>query len=149
LVAARRVNDGMPAHCAEMVADLFSARGIEPDGTLVAVLGYAYREESDDTRNSPSEALVTLLERMGCRISIHDPFVEQYAGDLFDAARGADCVVVMVSHRAYRELDLGRLANVMRTPLLVDTRAVFERESAATARFEYRRLGDGRIVAPV
>lgn len=145
LASARRVNDRMPAHCAQMVIDLLAENGVKVDESRVVVFGYSYLEESDDTRNSPSAALIPLLEGIGCKVRIHDPFVERYARDPLDAARGADCVVVMVAHKAYRELDLNRLATAMHRPLIVDTRAVFEPEDLAASPFEYRRLGTGRV----
>ena len=74
---------------------------------------------------------------------VHDPFVAGYAGDLVEAVRDADCAVLMVAHRAYREADLAALARAMRRPLLVDTRAVVEPAAAARAGFGYRRLGVG------
>ena len=141
LAAARRVNDAMPAHCAELAAGLLHEHGVALDGARVAVLGRAYLEESDDIRNSPTEVLVPLLRDLGCVVTVHDPFVPGCGGDPVEAARGADCVVVMVGHRAYRELDLGALAAVVRRRILVDTRAALDPAALDRSGFSWRRLG--------
>jgi UDP-N-acetyl-D-mannosaminuronic acid dehydrogenase len=135
LASARRVNDEMPRHCADLVGQLVQGKGV------IAVFGYSYLEESGDTRNSPSAALVSILGAAGHEVRVHDPFVPDLGGDPMTAARGADCVVVMVAHRMYKELDLGGLAGVMRQRNLVDTRAVFEPHALANAGLAYRRLG--------
>lgn len=143
LAAARQLNDGMPDHCADLAVGLLLEHGVSPAGARVAVLGYSYMEESGDTRSSPSAALVTRLCEEGCEVRVHDPFVAGYAGDLVEAVRDADCAVLMVAHRAYREADLAALAGAMRHPLLVDTRAIVEPAAAARAGLGYRRLGTG------
>jgi UDP-N-acetyl-D-mannosaminuronic acid dehydrogenase len=134
---ARRVNDGMPAHVADLVGEL-----AEPK-SKVAVLGYAYLENSDDTRNSPSAALKAVLEQRGYQVAVHDPFVHQYAGDVMKALRGADCAVVMVAHSAYRELDLGLAAEEMARAQMVDARALFKAEELKAAGFTWRTIGVG------
>jgi UDP-N-acetyl-D-mannosaminuronic acid dehydrogenase len=141
LASARRVNDAMPAHCAELVAGLLSEEGVAPAGARIAVLGYSYLEESDDTRNSPSAALVPLLDRLGCEVAVHDPFVDGYGGDPIETTRGADCAVFMVAHGAYREIDLHALVRAMRHALLLDTRSIFPQSLLEAVPCRYRRLG--------
>jgi UDP-N-acetyl-D-mannosaminuronic acid dehydrogenase len=141
LAAARRLNDSMPAHCAELTAGLLGEHRVSPDGAVVVVLGASYLEESGDTRNSPTTTLVALLRRRGCSVRVHDPFVPGLGGDVIEAARGADCAVVMVSHEAYRRLDLRTLAAAMRRPLLVDTRRALDPAALGAASFAYRVLG--------
>jgi len=143
LAAARRLNDGMPAHCADLCAGLLVEHGVALDHARVVVMGFSYLEDSDDTRGSPSAALVPRLEALGCSVTVHDPFVPAHAGDVIEAVRGADCAVVMVAHRAYRQVELDALAAVMRRPLLLDTRAVFEPAAMDRAGFAWRRLGVG------
>jgi UDP-N-acetyl-D-mannosaminuronic acid dehydrogenase len=108
------------------------------------VLGYAYLEESDDTRNSPSEVLVSRLRELGAEVVIQDPGVEEYHGDPLECIKGCDAVVVMVAHNAYRTLDLNLLKAALRTPILVDGRRVFEASKAFAAGLEYWGLGVAR-----
>src|SRR5207249_606029 len=117
--AARAVNDAMPLHVADLTCEALREAGRALAQARVAVLGYAYLEESDDGRNSPSEALVARLQQLGAEITIHDPYVVQYQGDLGALVLGCDAAVVMVAHNAYRALDLGALKSALRTPVLV------------------------------
>ena len=142
--AARAVNDGMPEHVAALAEDGLRSAGRALAGARLVVLGYAYLEESDDTRNSPSEALVSCLREAGAEVVIHDPFVAEYGGDVLDRSRGCDAVVVMVAHRAYLALDLEALKAVLRTPVLVDGRHVFGAERARAAGLTYRCVGVSR-----
>jgi UDP-N-acetyl-D-mannosaminuronic acid dehydrogenase len=143
LGVARRINDGMPAHVASLVGELV------PTGSQarVAVLGYAYLENSDDTRNSPSAELARLLKERGREVAVHDPFVHEYRGDVMDALRGADCAVLMVAHTAYRDLDLKAAAKVMRASTVVDARGFFGAEALRAAGFRYRVIGIGDTLA--
>jgi UDP-N-acetyl-D-mannosaminuronic acid dehydrogenase len=139
LGVARRINDGMPAHVAGLVQDLVGA----VHHSRVAVLGYAYLENSDDTRNSPSAALIDVLLKAGFETAVHDPFVHEYKGDVMDVLRGVDCAVLMVAHNAYRDLDLKAAGAIMKSPRMVDARGFFESSALTAAGFSYRVIGVG------
>lgn len=141
---ARAINDGMPAHMVHLTIEALRDAGVSPQGARVAVLGYAYLENSDDTRNSPSEALVARLREGGAEIVIHDPYVAEHRGNLEGRIAGCDALVLMVAHDEYRALDLKALAGRMRRPVLVDGRHVFEAEEARAAGWVYRGVGVGR-----
>ncbi|MBM4430035.1 MAG: nucleotide sugar dehydrogenase, partial [Chloroflexi bacterium] len=151
--AARAVNDGMPLHVADLVAGALAEAGRAIQGARVAVLGYAYIENSDDTRNSPSIPLVALLKEWGAEVVVHDPWVRSgdsanpgvlLVQDVGEAVRGADAIVLMVAHEEYRRLSLAEMRQAVRTPALVDGRHVFEAEEAKRAGFIYRAVGIGR-----
>jgi UDP-N-acetyl-D-mannosaminuronic acid dehydrogenase len=147
--AAREINDYMPLHMAELTMEALDQVGIEIEDARVAVLGYAYLENSDDTRNAPSITLINRLEELGAEVCIHDPYVAQYRGNLAERVRGCDAVVVMVRHDLYRELNLGRLSEWLARstqkapPVLVDGRRVFNRDQAQEAGFVFRGIGIG------
>lgn len=141
--AARAVNDAMPLHVADLTIEALRAVGRSPDGARVAVLGYAYREESGDTRNSPSAALIARLRELGVETIIHDPWVAGYQGDVLERIQGCDAAVVMVAHRAYQALDPVEFKRVLRTPVLVDGRRVFDAARARAAGLMYRCVGEG------
>ena len=142
--AARSVNHSMPEKVLEMIDEALAARGLELPGANILILGYAYLEESDDTRNSPSESLVRHLTELGATPVIHDPFVQAYRGDLFEVAAGCDAAVLMVRHQAYQGLDLGALRASLRTPILVDGRGAFLPDRVRSAGLDYWGIGVGR-----
>jgi len=125
IAAARAVNDGMPLHIVALLEDALREAGRPLEGMRLLVLGYAYLEDSDDTRNSPSEVLVAALRERGAEVVIHDPYVVGYQGDVYALAEGCAAVVVMVAHSEYKTLDLAALKAALRAPVLVDGRRVF------------------------
>jgi UDP-N-acetyl-D-mannosaminuronic acid dehydrogenase len=145
IASARAVNESMPLHTARLVEDALEEVGKRVQGSRIALLGFAYLENSDDTRNSPTEALIQHLENWGATLSIHDPWVPEYAKSILDVVKDADAVVVMVSHDEYKNLDLASLRAAMRSPVLVDGRNVVESSAAAAAGFVFRGLARGRV----
>lgn len=139
--AARAVNDGMPAHVAALIAQGLAAHDRPLKGSRVAVLGYAYLENTGDTRNSPSGALVERLEQAGASVAIHDPFVPEYRGAVEDVVRGADAVAVAVAHREYDGLSPDMLRGLLRTPLVVDARRVLDSAACRDAGLTYLAIG--------
>jgi UDP-N-acetyl-D-mannosaminuronic acid dehydrogenase len=143
VAAARAINDGMPLHVADLVVEALREAGRDIAGARVAVLGYAYLENSDDTRNSPSAVLVKKLRARGAEVVVHDPYVPEYRGDLLERVHGCDAVVVMVRHEEYRALP----AEVLDAPVVVDGRnvvsAVAQRKVGREGRAVIRSLGRG------
>ncbi len=127
--AARAVNDGMPQHVVDLITSGLHRLGRPVSGARVAVLGYAYLENSDDTRNSPSESVVAQLVSCGATVLAQDPYVSGLNRDVEEVIAGSDCAVILVNHRSYAALDWPRLITSMRTPLVVDTRRLFRDEA--------------------
>lgn len=145
--AARAVNERMPLHMAELVELGLERAGRHLAGARVAILGYAYLEESDDTRNSPSKVLVERLRELGAEVVVQDPWVKGYQGDVCTVLSGCDAAVVMVAHRAYQGLDLAEIKAVLRTPVLVDGRHVFDADQAHRAGLSYYGVGQSPVDA--
>lgn len=139
---ARAVNDSMPVHVAELAEDGLAEAGRALVGARAAVLGYAYLENTNDARNSPTIALVERLQALGARVTVHDPHFPEYSKELQDAVKGSDCVILMVAHDDYCSLDLADLRAWVATPVLVDGRNVFEKERARELGFIYRGVGN-------
>jgi UDP-N-acetyl-D-mannosaminuronic acid dehydrogenase len=140
---ARAVNDGMPHHMVDLTVEALEEAGVDVTEAKVAVLGYAYLENSDDTRNSPSKVLVARLHALGADVAIQDPYVQEYQGDLEGCVEGCDALVVMVAHDLYSRLPLSELRTSVRRPILIDGRHVFSREEAEAAGWVYRGVGRG------
>jgi UDP-N-acetyl-D-mannosaminuronic acid dehydrogenase len=139
--AARAVNDGMPQHVADLVVDGLRASGKGIASARVAVLGYAFLENSDDTRNSPSAVLVEHLQALGAEPVIHDPYVPAYRGDLRERVQGCDAAVLMVRHAEYLHLDAQELVGWLASPVVVDGRHAFDADAAD---WIYRGVGGPR-----
>jgi len=141
--AARAVNDGMPYHILELLKKGFAEMGKELKGSKILVMGYAYLENSDDTRNSPSAVLVNELEKSGAEAVIHDPFVEEYQGDLLEKAKGCDAAMLMVKHDKYKEIAFPDLRDSLNKGLLIDGRRLYDAAKALNSDIKLYQLGIG------
>jgi UDP-N-acetyl-D-mannosaminuronic acid dehydrogenase len=141
---ARKVNDSMPAHVADLTCETLdsNARGIKD--AKIAVLGYSYLENSGDTRNSPSEALVHELKGRGGVVAIHDPYVKEFSGGVDQVITAADAIVLMVGHDLYRNMDLTALRKKVNEPIIIDARNIIDGKTATQAGFKYVLLGSRR-----
>ena len=147
---AREINDGMPLHVFRMVEELLQESGIELTKAKVAVLGVAYLEDSDDTRNTPAAPLVHELSARGVQVVCHDPHVRPHEfteaeviKNLDEALKDADAAILITAHREYREMDLNTAAKLMKTPILIDGRNVFDPATAKAAGFKFKAVGKG------
>lgn len=141
--AARSVNDSMPLHMVKLLEDALAGVGKPILDARIAVLGYAYLEDSDDTRNSPTRSLVARLYELGAEPVIHDPWIAEYNGDVYEKVKGCDAAVVMVAHSEYKTMDLSKLKSALSSPVLVDGRRVYSLEGAQSAGLVYHKLGAG------
>jgi UDP-N-acetyl-D-mannosaminuronic acid dehydrogenase len=137
---SRRINNHMPIHMSYLVENALKARGRSLQGATVTILGAAYLENSDDTRNTPAAALVGALIAKGAEVRIHDPYVRDWdfgpheiLNDLQEAAKDSDCLALVTKHEDYLSLDLSDLKKVMRTPTVVDGSG---RRASSTAALE-------------
>ncbi len=146
--AARSVNDSMPLHMVELLEDALAKVGKSILDSRIAVLGYAYLEDSDDTRNSPTRALVARLYELGAEPVIHDPWIAKYNGDVYERVKGCDAAVVMVAHSEYKELDLKELKSVLASPVLVDGRRVFDPTAVSRAELNFFGVGSRSSRSP-
>jgi len=148
IVASREVNDAMPAHVVDLVGEALAEHGKRLKGAKVAILGVAFLENSDDTRNTPSTTLYAELKKRGANPVLHDPIARDFelpfTNDLDKALEGADAVVLSTKHKEYLKLDLKELRNKLATPVLVDGRNAFSWEAANKAGLTYRGVGKGR-----
>lgn len=140
--AARAVNDSMPMHMVDLAEQALEQAGKRIAGSRIAVLGYSYREDSDDTRNSPSEVLVQHLEELGAQLVVVDPWVKGHQGDILECVQNCDAVIFMVAHKAFRSLDLSELKDILRNPIIVDGRHVVDGAQARALGYAYYGVGE-------
>lgn len=122
--AARQVNRAMPTHVLEMTKKALAKHGKTLEGARLAVLGYAYLEDSDDTRDAPSYYYIELAQSEGAMVNVHDPFVHPYQTRLEDVVEGADAIVILVAHGVYKQANWESLVKRLKTPIIVDARRV-------------------------
>jgi UDP-N-acetyl-D-mannosaminuronic acid dehydrogenase len=139
IAAGRAVNDAMPRHVADLVADALDGL----TGRRILALGMTYKADVDDTRESPAVEVVEHLRSAGAEVRLHDAIV---AGEVTveDLAEDADCLLLLVDHRAYADLDPAAIGARMRRRIAVDTRNFLPLGHWTAAGFSLVRLGDGQ-----
>jgi UDPglucose 6-dehydrogenase len=146
------VNDDRKAQMVERVSQ---ALGGELSGKRVAVLGLAFKPNTDDMREAPSIPLIKALVARGAAVSAFDPVARQqaeqvfsgveFADDAYAAAGGADALVIVTEWDEFRALDLDRIAGSLRGKILVDLRNVYDPDEAEEAGLAYYGIGRGRL----
>jgi len=148
IVGSRELNDWMPVHVTDLVEEALKERKRKLKGAKVAILGVAFLENSDDTRNTPSLTLYNELKKRGAKPVLHDPVVRDFevpfTKNLKGALKDADAVVLSTKHKEYLKLDLKELAKMLRTPVLVDGRNAYDPGKARKAGLTYRGVGKGK-----
>jgi UDP-N-acetyl-D-mannosaminuronic acid dehydrogenase len=145
---AREINNYMPIHMTCLIEDALEKKGVKIQGATVTILGIAYLENADDTRNTPALALINALEEKGVKVVLHDPHVQDWdlgpheiERDIYAAAKDSDCLALVTRHRDYYDVDFSKLGEIMRTRTLVDGRNVYEENKLVVHDFEYRAVG--------
>jgi len=121
-------------------------------GKRLAVLGLAFKGGTDDIRESPAIALVETLLQEGCGISAYDPAAHErarevlksgvvFADNPYEAARGADALLILTEWDEFAALDLPRLHSLLKYPIVVDGRNLYNPESMAALGFTYYSVG--------
>lgn len=149
--AATAVNKMMPVHVVERLVRVLKRNRKNLRGIRVALWGLAYKGQVKDTRRSPAIEILKLL-RKKFKIQVYDPFVPSVRvnGITYESSRtpeesvkGADCILITTNHNMFREVELSKLAPLMKdTPILFDTRGIRSRKECERAGFSY--LGTGR-----
>lgn len=139
-----------------MVDKISQAFGGELKGKTVAVLGLSFKPDTDDIRESPSIEIVKGLLDAGAFVRAFDPaameaFREdwpqiEYCDNSYDAAAGAHGVVIATEWNQFKALELKRLKELLKRPLIVDLRNIYEPAKIRAAGFDYYSVG--RAEAP-
>ncbi len=134
-----------------MASRVIAACGGSVRGKTVGVLGVSFKPNTDDMREAPSLAIVPALQDAGATVRAYDPAAMHEAtallpgvhwcADAYDAAVGADVLVIITEWNEFRALDLDRVGASMRQKVLVDLRNVYRAEDVRQQGFRYTSIG--------
>jgi UDPglucose 6-dehydrogenase len=124
-------------------------------GKTVGIWGLAFKAETDDMRESPTIPLIEGLLEASARVQTHDPKATDsaraifgdrviYTADPYSAAHGADALLIMTEWLVYRNPDFERVRKLLRRPLLIDGRNLYDPARMTALGFEYHGIGRGR-----
>ncbi len=147
--AAIEVNAAQKARMVKKIRDML---GGSEAGKTIAVLGLTFKPETDDMRDAPAATILPALLEKGARIRAHDPKgMEEakkylptgieYVEDAYEACGNADAVVLLTEWNQYRALDLDKIIEIMKQPIFIDLRNVYEPKKMKSLGFHYTSVG--------
>ncbi len=113
-------------------------KSVLPDlkGKTIAILGLAFKPNTDDTRFSPTKVVISLLEAEGACVQVFDPVASDdfrrdfpdldYKKDVYKAIEGADALILMTEWNEFRSLDMERVKSLLKSPIFIDTRNIYD-----------------------
>lgn len=122
-------------------------------GKTIAVLGLSFKPKTDDIRDAPSVTIIQQLLNAGAKVNAYDPIAMQpmkkyfptieYTESAYDAAKDAECIVIATEWDEFRYLDLSKIKQSMKTPVIVDGRNIYDEEEVKRMGFKYVGVGRG------
>jgi UDPglucose 6-dehydrogenase len=120
----------------------------------VGVLGLSFKPDTDDIRYSPAIDIIKLLVKEGVKVRAYDPVAigrsrtelgsksgVKFCKDAYETARDSDCLIVATEWNEFKELDLKKIKKLMRQPVIIDGRNIYDSEKVKAMGFKYSGIG--------
>lgn len=117
----------------------------------IGILGLAFKPNTDDMRNAPCIDIISALQKEGARIKVYDPVAVPVAKDIlkdvtycqdpYQVAEGSDCLAVLTEWDEFKDIDFGRIKGLLKRPLVIDGRNIYDPLKIAEAGLEYIGMG--------
>ena len=147
LKAVRKINEQQRLWFLKKIKD---ALWIIKDKTI-GVLGLSFKPNTDDIRSAPSIDIIKTLQEEGAQIKVYDPVANKkaaailsnvkFAKDVYALAKGCDCLLVLTEWEEFKKISLFELKKVLKRPLVIDGRNIFEAKKLKGMGFEYISIG--------
>jgi UDP-N-acetyl-D-mannosaminuronic acid dehydrogenase len=145
---ARGINDNMPNHTFQIMRKLLGTEAVFPTSTI---LGVAYKENIDDTRETPAEKFIILAKNQGMKIKVYDPHCQDFKMNgisnektLEEAVANSDCIVLITGHDVFKKIDPKKIASKMNKKNLLDARNALDHKKWIEAGFKVKVLGNNK-----
>ncbi|MCK4648573.1 UDP-glucose/GDP-mannose dehydrogenase family protein [bacterium] len=117
----------------------------------IGILGLSFKPDTDDLRYAPSLDIIKALQKEGARIKAFDPAAMekakkvlkkvQFCEDPYQVAKGSDCLVILTEWNEFKELDLKKIKKLLKTPVIIDGRNIYEPKEMRKLGFRYQGIG--------
>lgn len=149
ITAGRAINDFMPLHVYDLLADALNDSEKSLKNSKIVVLGFSYKENVGDTRESPVETLICELKKSKASVYIVDPYISDgylnkfgiVEKDLYKALKEADAMVLMTAHDEFKNIDFKKVKSLMHTPIVIDGRRIYNQAMLKELGFKYKGIG--------
>lgn len=147
ILAGRSINDYMPKHVAMLTIKALNDVKKVIHGSSVLIMGLTFKENVEDTRETPVKEIIKELKEFGCVLYGYDPFLSEkdivdFGLKIFDKSTvKVDCVIFTVAHEPFKRMGLDNIKDFMKdAPILIDIRGIFNRNEAEEKGFYYKTL---------
>ena len=151
LTIIEAVETANSARKVSMADKIIKACGGTVEDKQISLLGLAFKPNTDDMREAPSLDIVPALQAAGARIKVYDPEAMgearallqnvEYAANAYDVLKGAEALVIITEWDQFRALDLKRVKDLLKTPIVVDLRNIYNPEEMLAHGFQYTDIG--------
>ena len=117
----------------------------------IGILGLSFKPDTDDLRYAPSLDIIKALQREGARIKAFDPAAMEkakrilgkveFCPDAYEVAKGSDCLVILTEWNEFKELDLKKIKRLLKAPIIIDGRNIYDPEEMKRMGFKYQGIG--------
>ena len=148
---ARKINENMPNHVVNLLSNALSESNTPLNNSTIALLGISYKPNIRDVQMAPSKEIIKILKEKNAKIKIFDPyFTSQVFGlttekSIFDTLSESDAAILITGHKEFQNLDLKKLSEIMKNPVLVDCTGLVKPLDAKENGFIFRGIGRGDI----
>ena len=121
------------------------------DGKTIGILGLSFKPNTNDMRDAASITIINGLKETGARIKVFDPVAMEeakkilnnieYCKDAYTVAKDSDALVILTEWNEFRQLDLGKIKEMLKSPVVIDTRNIYEPERMKRLGFIYVSIG--------
>jgi UDPglucose 6-dehydrogenase len=146
--AVDRVNTRQPKRMIEKIVRMLDG---DVAGKTIGVLGLSFKPNTDDIREAPALMIITALQERGAKIRAYDPVAMpaaqqvlrdvEYCADAYATCAGSEALVLVTEWNQFRALDLERVRSLLREPVIVDLRNVYEPDTMKRLGFRYAAVG--------
>ena len=137
ILAGRAINDYMPKHIADLTIKSLNKAGKVIKGSKVLIMGLTFKENVDDTRETPAKEIIKELKDFQCEIYGYDPMLSKDDIDTFDvkpldnlSGINVDCVIMTVVHEQFKKISLNDFKKIMNNnPVFIDVRGHYGKDA--------------------
>ena len=147
----RKINEKMPDHVIDLISDAFRESNIRLDGSDILIFGVSYKPNVKDIQLTPAEHIIEKLKNLGANVHIYDPYFTStkiFGIDTLttipdeNILKTMNAAVIVTGHDSFKSFKISNFS-LMKNPILVDTRGIFEPRDAKNANLIFRGLGRG------
>ncbi len=148
IAAGRSINDNMPLHMLSLVQDALNDKEKSLKNSNIVILGFSYKENVGDPRESPAKTLIKQLKKKGANVIVVDPYIDEInlefgvlKNDMYEALKDADAMILITAHDVFKSIDFQKIKKIMKSPIIVDGRRIYDPNELRDIGFCYKGVG--------